>query len=77
MRSLKKPEKKSAAQSANEHMMKSLVDYVERPEIRIGEYSIQENEDGSFWFRHESGEGMRISAEELEEEVADLYKRLF
>ena len=45
--------------------------------LHIGEYTISEHTDTSFWIGHESGEGMQISKTLLEDAIREFYKKHF
>ena len=45
--------------------------------IEIGAFTIRELKDGSFFIKHESGEGMQASADLLEECIYEFYKENF
>ena len=39
----------------------------------VGKYDVTRQYDGSYWIRHESGEGMRTTPEKLEKLIHDFY----
>ncbi len=45
--------------------------------IEVGDFTLRELKDGSFFIEHESGEGMQVSADVFEELISDFYKEHF
>lgn len=56
---------------------RSLSEYVERPEIQVGEYTVREGKGDIFLIENKEGEIAEVSQEELEEQISDLFKATF
>jgi hypothetical protein len=58
--------------------MKPLHKFLENgASIEIGEFTIRELKDGSFFIERESGEGIEVAEDELEDLIFDFYKESF
>lgn len=58
--------------------MKPIHQFLEQgASIEIGEFIIREQKDGTFYLERESGDGVIVQADELEELLFDFYKEHF
>jgi hypothetical protein len=59
--------------------MQRISDFVKGTgrEITIGQYTIRELADGSFFIEHDSGEGTQVSKDSLEANITQFYADYF
>ncbi len=58
--------------------MERLHEFLEDgPSIEVDDFTVRELKDGSFFLKHESGEGLQVSADLLAECLYEFYKENF
>ena len=52
---------------------KNLLEPIIIYRLNVGKYDVTRQGDGSYWIRHNSGEGLRTTPEKLEKLIHDFY----